>query len=192
MTDLTRLYKIPIWEQQCWSLIIGQCHATQSSCKTSQVYHLSLEWHHNNVWLTGFYPPYCHCCTWPRGTTDGTCAHTCQVCPPALAWCLCAAGRLHSLMTWPASPCRWYSPGIANQNTSAAMAHLHNCGFHSWWGQWMMTITKLLCPPRAHAFLILTSSGSTLIFSVYLRTTSSGFFPCYKIKHQKKRDCCLK
>lgn len=85
----------------------------------SQLY-FSLTWHHNCVWLAGFYPPYCHCCTWPPGTADGTCGHTCQVCPPALAWCLCAAGRLHIPMTWPAFPCRWCNPGTANQKTSAA------------------------------------------------------------------------
>lgn len=101
--------------------LICRCFAMQASCKMSKVCNLSLEWHHNNS--KSFYPPYCHCCTWPLGTADGTCAHTCQVCPPALAWCLCAAGRLHSLMTWPASPCRWYSPGIANQNTLAAIHH---------------------------------------------------------------------
>lgn len=141
MTDRIRHFKIPICVRQYWSLIICQCHAIQSSCKTSRVYYLSPEWHHNNVWLTSFYPPYCHCCTWPPGTADGTCAHTCQVCPPALAWCLCAAGCLHSLMTWPASPCRWYSPGIANQNTSSAV--LYDCGFmrlsHSVLGHHTMT-----------------------------------------------------
>lgn len=115
VTWLIRQFKIPICVQQRRTI--------QSSCKTSQVYNLSLEWHHNNVWLTSIYPPYCHCCTWPPGTADGTYAHTCQVCPPALAWCLCAAGCLHSLMTWPASPCRWYSPGIANENISSAVLH---------------------------------------------------------------------
>lgn len=163
-----------------------QGSAAQSSCKTSQVYNLSPEWHHNNVWLRSSYPPYCHCCTWPPGTADGTCAHTCQVCLPALAWCLCAAGRLHSLMTWPASPCRWYSPGIANQNTSAIVlrdfvfmrvSHLVRTSNGD---RLQLSVgTKLfkfytVC---FFSFFWLTSSGTTLILSVYLRTTSSGFFP---------------
>lgn len=170
---------------------ICQCHAIQSSCKM-RVYNLSLEWHHNDVWLTSFYPPYCHCCTWPPGTADGTCAHTCQVCPPALAWCLCAAGRLHSPMTWPASPCRWYNPGIANQNTSSAI--WHDCVFmrlshmvrtsngdrvHLLVG--IKLISAVCVCVRTFLCLFHTSSGITLIFSVYLRTTSSGFFPCYRI-----------
>lgn len=36
-----------------------------------------------------------------------------------------------------------------------------------------------------------TSSGITLIFSVYLRTTSSGFFPCREIK-QKRDEAAIK
>lgn len=147
---------------------------------------MSLEWHHNNVWLQSFYPPYCHCCTWPPGRADGTCAHICQVCPPALAWCLCAAGRLHSRTTWPASPCRWYNPGVANQNTSAAI--LHDCVFmrlsHFKWCQSASLGRHKNC--LVFLCLFLTSSGITLILSVYLRTTSSGFFPCHKIK--RKRD----
>lgn len=108
--------------------------SSASSLKLSQaarrrkVGHLSREWHHSSVWLCSFYPPYCHCCTWPPGTADGTCGRTCQVCPPALAWCLCAAGCLRIPTPWPASPCRWCSPGIAERNASSA-AVPHDCVF---------------------------------------------------------------
>lgn len=108
--------------------------STASSLKFSQaarrrkVRDLSHEWHHSSVWLCSSYPPYCHCCTWPPGTADGTCGRTCQVCPPALAWCLCAAGCLRIPTTWPASPCRWCSPGIAERNASSA-AVPHGCVF---------------------------------------------------------------
>lgn len=126
------------------------CVTTILELSSSRVHHLSPEWHHNNSWLTSSYPPYCHCCTWPPGTADGTCARTCQVCPPALAWCLCAAGCLHIPMTWPASPCRWYSPGIANQNASSATVlymtvYLWHFRLPSRWAQKKITLRCSVC-----------------------------------------------
>ena len=40
---------------------------------------------------------------------------------------------------------------------------------------------------RVSLCLFLTSSGTTLIFSVYLRTTSSGFLPCHRINHKRNK-----
>lgn len=38
---------------------------------------------------------------------------------------------------------------------------------------------------RTFSCLLLTSSGTALIFSVYLLTTSSGFFPCHRIYDER-------
>lgn len=130
-----------------------------------QGYFGSRKWHHKKVCLFGFYPPCCRCCTWPPGTADGTCGHTCQACPPARAWGPCAAGGPRSRRTRAASPCRWCNPARAKTDKRTS-----TCG---------PRLTQTRASPSQSGRAVLTSSGNTLIFSVYLFTTSSGFFPSH-------------
>lgn len=143
-----------------------------------QGYFGSRKWHHKKVCLSGFYPPCCRCCTWPPGTADGTCGHTCQACPPARAWGPCAAGGPRSRRTRAASPCRWCNPARAKTDKRTS-----TCG---------PRLTQTRASPSQTGHAVLTSSGNTLIFSVYLFTTSSGFFPSHTKQIGREKNAMTK